>query len=531
MMDKADCRMRVLLIEDDATDRRLISRSLRKSVSQVELDWADRVAFGLAKLAEATYDVVLTDLTLPDSIGLATVERIRAEHPDVPIIVLTALDDKEIEMSSLTVGAQDYLIKDDATPRTLERAIQHAIQRQESVVEIRRLLAEVESSRKQIAEKKELLKRKNQRLRRLYRTAQRFVDNVSHEFRTPLTVIKDYVSLVREGMVGEVNDEQRRMLDVAGVRADDLNNMVDDMLDVSKLESGLLGAWRRPCDLTDILVSASRPLERKAAVKNIAFDVDIDTDLPLVYCDAEKVSRVVINLVTNAMKFCGDPGNVRLWAQCEHERGEVVVGVADDGAGIDEEGVAAIFRRFKQLKTKLKSGTKGFGLGLNIAKELVDLNFGEMSIESRPGQGTTFTFTVPLDDPQGVMQRFLHRLKRGVSKSNVSLVLIAARIDDATSEANAEDADAFFNYILRRNDLLFRTGTHDWLFVLPVPACELHHFTARANKEFEKTNRNRPFGPIPRFQMEVVGTYSLPGDVDEILDRFNSMTEIVTTDA
>jgi hypothetical protein len=295
--------------------------------------------------------------------------------------------------------------------------------------------------------------------------------------------------------------------------------MVDDMLDSSKLESGLLGAWRRPCRLSDVVESVCPPLAKKAEVKGIAFEVDVPETLPAVYCDAEKIGRVIINLVTNAMKFCGKQPTVRLWAQQEPEQGALVVGVTDNGPGIDEESLSEIFKRFKQLKTQLKSSTKGFGLGLNIAKELVELNFGDMSVQSRAGEGSTFSFTVPLDHPPGVIERYLKRI-HSLRDGESVVALVRARVDSSTTDADAEDADAFFNYLLRRNDLLFRAGTHQWLFVLPVPRSELADFMDRAYSEWEKTNRNRPFGPIPRFEMQVEGAWMVEGNTDAILDRF-----------
>ncbi|MBX3437618.1 MAG: hybrid sensor histidine kinase/response regulator [Planctomycetaceae bacterium] len=512
-------RIRILLIEDDPADHHLINRSLGQSRLAVDVVWSDDLRTALSQIAASDFHVVLTDLSLPDSCGLETVHRIRNQDRDIPIIVLTTLNDEGVEATSLSVGAQDYLSKDDASPHNLERAIVHAIWRQEVVVENQRLLAEVQSSREQLAEQKVLLKRKNRRLRRLYKTAHRFVDNVSHEFRTPLTVIKDYVALVREGVVGEVNIEQCRMLDIVGVRTDDLNNMVDDMLDVSKLESGLLGAWRRPCQLADVVEPLTLPLLKKAEVKGIVFEVDVDAALPPVYCDAEMIGRVIINLVTNAMKFCGEPGTVKLWTRADAARHEVVVGVTDNGSGIDDEGLSIIFQRFKQLKRELKTSTKGFGLGLNIAKELVDLNFGEMTVESRLGRGSTFSFTVPLNDPQNVMERYVERVRRMKHEERV-VALVRTRIDAGTSAADAEDADVFFNFLLRRSDLLFRAGVHEWLFVLWVARSEAADFEARARTEWLKTNRNRPYGPIPDFELTHDGQWNVESSIDAVLNRF-----------
>ncbi len=512
-------QLRVLLIEDDPVDHQLISRSLQRSRRSVELAWHRSLANGVQCLAEDEFDVVLTDLSLPDSFGLDTVIRIRNQNQDVPIIVLTTLDDEQIEASSLTAGAQDYFIKDEASPHTLERAIHHAIQRQESVAENQALLAKVESSRKRLREQKELLRKKNIRLRKLYRTAHRFVDNVSHEFRTPLTVIKDYVSLVREGLVGEVNNEQRRMLDVASVRADDLNNMVDDMLDVSKLKSGLIGAWRRPCQLGEIVESVCPPLARKASLKDIEFNVKLPNSLPEVYCDAEKIGRVIINLVTNGMKFCSQPGLVSIDASQDESRGEVVIRVSDNGPGIDEEGISQIFKRFKQLKANPESTSKGFGLGLSIAKELVELNFGRMGVESRLGEGTTFSFTLPVNDPLGIFGRYLERFHNSKS-GGVGVSLIAVHLSEASSQPEADDTDSFFNYLLRRDDLLFRAGPRRWLFVLSSSTLEVPEFLSRVETEWEKTNRNRPFGPLPQFEMSVQGTWDTESDSDVIVEAF-----------
>lgn len=522
--------LRVLLIEDDPVDHQLIKLSLSKSASIFELAWTQTLENGLTELENNSYDVVLTDLSLPDSYGLESVKKIRDHNHDVPIVVLTTLDKEDVRMLAFSVGAQDYFLKDDASTHMLERAIHHAIQRQEIVVENQRLLAEVEASRELLLKQKVLLKKKNRRLRRLNKTAHRFVDNVSHEFRTPLTVIKDYISIVREGLVGEVNDEQCQMLDIASIRTDELNNMVDDMLDVSKLEAGLLGAWRRPCHLPDIVHSVCAPLAKKAAVKGITFETDIDQLLPSIYCDYEKVGRVIINLVTNALKFCGNPGTVRLWAEARTEQGEIVVGVTDNGPGIDEKGLIEIFQRFKQLKSQYHHSTKGFGLGLNIAKELVDLSFGEMSVESQLGNGTTFSFSIPLNNPAEVMTRYLDRTQRLTGSSSV-VALVSARIDNKSIDSETEDMDAFFNYLLRKNDLLFRTGSHDWLFVLSIPCLELSEFVNRLETEWEKANRNRPFGPLPNYKMNVEGKWSIHTNSEEIHSHFCKITERSTIQA
>ncbi len=368
----------------------------------------------------------------------------------------------------------------------------------------------------QLAESKQLLERKNRRLRRLYQTAQQFVDNVSHEFRTPLTVIKEYSWLIRDGLAGDVTNEQQRMLNVTIDRADDLNTMVDDMLDMSKLKAGLLGAWRKPCRVIDVVRHALPTLERKAQVRGVTLETKVDAHLPLVYCDGEKLGRVMINLVVNAIKFSNQPGLVQLWARENPAANEIVIGVTDNGPGIAEDQRETIFERFKQLGADVAQSTKGFGLGLSIAKELVELNLGRISVESALGQGSTFSFTVPWAEPVEVTGRYLSQLAaRRQRPAMVSLV--QADLAESVDENLSNEIDAFLSYLLRRNDLLFRASPRRWLFLLLTPQVELDKFLERVAKARLTANRNRPYGPLPEIRYTVEGSWQVVDERPEIL--------------
>ena len=237
MQDKA---IRVLLVDDDVDDAFLAKRALARCVDATYLvQHVTCLAEADEKMRAATFDIALLDLGLPGTSGSETLKQFSSICPcEMPVIVLTGLDNQQTALGLVNDGAQDYIVKDSVASDTLSRSIRYALQRHQNVFEIRELLGEVQVSR-------ELLERKNKKLAKLYNQAHEFVDNVSHEFRTPLTVVKEYVSLIRDGLVGKVNDEQKRMLHVVEDRADDLNIMVDDMLDVSKLEAGMLGAWRK----------------------------------------------------------------------------------------------------------------------------------------------------------------------------------------------------------------------------------------------------------------------------------------------
>ncbi len=517
-------KLRLLLVEDDPGHGYLIQKALKKASPAYHVDWTTTLTDGLDRLKLKSVDVVLTDLSLPDSAGLNAVQRIRESNDAVAIIVLTSLDDGDTEDEALRCGAQDYLIKNEATPYALERAIQHARERQQGLVATQNLLAEVEASRKLLARQQAQLKKKNQRLRRLCKTAQRFVDNVSHDFRTPLTVIKDYVSLVREGNFGEVNAEQAQMLDVATVRVDDLNTMVDDMLDVSRLEAGMLAICRRPCEISDIINYIVPSLRQKSVVKQITFGLEVPSDLPTIYCDREQVSRVIVNLMTNAMKFCGEAGNVRLSVHPVPSRGELVVAVTDNGPGIDPSNLECIFQRFKQLKVNVKQSTKGFGLGLNIAQELVALNLGQMHVESQLGRGSTFSFTVPVAESREVLRRYLAWIQK-TNKKFPAVSMLSMEIDASIPPAHADDVDLFLGGLLRQNDLLWRFDARHWIVLIVANEAERGRFLERMENERDLTIRNRPGDPLPPVRITPTGTWHTAEQARAIIDHLNPLSD------
>lgn len=506
----ADRPCAVLLVEDNMSYAKLIKHGLTGAHGgNVGVQHAQRLSTAIEFLEHSEFDVAVVDLSLPDSSGRETFQALRSAAPHMPIVILTGLDDAHLALDLLKQGAQDYLLKHEVEPKLLVRSLRYAIERHRATV--------LEWRNEQLEEARTHLKSKNQRLAKLYKTAHQFVDNVSHEFRTPLTVIKEYVSLIRDGIVGQVSSEQSTMLHIVEDRADDLNTMVDDMLDVSKLESGLLGVYRQECEVSQILRHVRPALERKGVVKGVELVWDIEPDLPTIYCDPEKAGRVLINLSINAIKFCGHPGLVRI--SCVRDPGSsgVVLGVTDNGPGISAENQRSLFRRFKQLGQSIRSSTKGFGLGLSIAKELAEANLGEIRVESELGRGSTFSFTLPPADPLEVMRRYLLRI-RNASPVSPHISLIAADVAEIAGPVLFNDAGEFLSCLLRYHDLLLKTGPSQWLIVLPVARNLIEAFLQRADKAIGEANRNRLGEPLPTIAFQPLGTWSICKH-DELLAR------------
>ncbi|QDU93978.1 response regulator [Lignipirellula cremea] len=493
----------VLLIDDDELDAELAQRALSKAASQFCVTHKTSLTDGLQTLQQGCFDVVLLDLGLPEGRGLETLHAFMNGAPPVPLVVLTGLSDHEAAMEALDEGAQEFLCKCDVNTRSLSQTIRHAVVRW-------RLREDLRAAN-------QLLEQKNQKLEELYSTAQQFVDNVSHEFRTPLTVIREFAAIMRDGLDGPVNQKQASRLDRVINRTDDLAIMVDDMLDTSKLEAGLLGVWRRRCCLSDVLAPVASLLERRAMLGGVTLQLDFDPAAPPVFCDDEKVRRAVINLAVNAIKFTGKQGRVSIWTRFEPEQNEVRVGVSDTGVGISQENLDRIFDRFQQVDTPLRSSTKGFGLGLNIARELVMLNLGQMHVESEQGRGSVFSFTTPADDPRSLARRQVEVFqKRCASEQDVSLLTVSIQ---PGFEESAVVVDEFLQGTRSRFNFVYRQPLGAWAMLTACPRDRLEATQSRIQEEWSQMRRNSPM-PLPEITVKVLQTWSLQEAAAPVVEAF-----------
>lgn len=512
-----DRNPKILLIDDDEDDRILTHDLLREAFgTEPDLHWVADWEEGLKSVVGGGYDIFLVDYRLGERDGLDLIREAAALGCSAPSILLTGQDSRDVDLSAGEAGAADYLVKGELTPPLLERAIRYAIARQQFL--------------KEQIEANALLKKKNYRLSQLYNTAHQFVDNVSHEFRTPLTVIREFISILQDGLAGEVNETQHEYLGIAIERVDDLNLMVNDMLDISRLEAGLLGLTREECRVEDIVERVRPTLERKALSRKIVLDFVIEDGLPGAFCDAEKIGRVIINLVVNAIKFCREGGHATLWVRQGADRSEIAFGVTDDGPGIAPEHLKQIFSRFETLGADSSSSTKGFGLGLNIVRQLVQLHLGEVSVESERGQGSTFIFTVPAFEPSSIFQRYLDRLRQQEGDSwNVTLIPI--HIGPPCDLEHVTEVTAFLHNQVRVSDILFQGRSGRWLLVAATGQHDLGPLLGRFERALRDANRNRVGDPLPQIALEPAGTWCPSDQTHELAGRFMALFGQMTGDA
>lgn len=511
-------KIRVLLVDDEEGDAFLTHQALTQAAnSHYEVEFAQSLTEAEEKLRTFDCELVLLDLGLPESTGVETLRKFRlACKVDLPIIVLSGLSDERATMQALEEGAQDYLIKGEVNADSLSRSIRHSLQRHQ-------LWRELEESNG-------LLLEKNERLSQLYETAQQFVDNVSHEFRTPLTVIREFTSIIRDGLDGPITAKQGEHLDKVLHRADDLALMVDDMLDISKLEAGLLSVCRRSVHVQELFDNVSSILTGRAESKSINFEFNSAPDLPTLFCDAEKAGRVIINLAINALKFTPSGGSVRVWAKPGNENSEVTIGISDTGPGISPENMTAIFERFQQVESSIRTSTKGFGLGLNIAKELVSLNLGQMNVKSTLGEGSTFTFTLPRYDAMVLCDRYVNQISGDVD-TTTSVSIILASIPSSTEEASVEMFDEFLQRATRGRDLVIKANDQTWAFLTKCPLQEIENLIHRIENEWKDYVRNCPSTKLSTIRLKSTGNWCLPKDSRDLRLAFEAIMSGPTSES
>jgi signal transduction histidine kinase len=377
--------MNVLLIEDNAGDADLVRLRLLEGGSHVYVSCVDRLSAALASVAQQPPAVVLLDLTLPDSNGPEAFRRLHDQAPGVPVVILTAVDDEEMAVKTVQQGAQDYLLKGQVDGKQLIRAIRCAMERQA-------LLTSLETSRQQQLQFKD-----------------EFLSHVSHEMRSPLASIHQFVSILFDGLAGPVPAEQRDHLETILKSVNQLQAMIHDLLEATRAVSGKVRI--EPCGIgvAEVIQGAITLLKSATQEKQIGLDLVVGPSLPLVYADADRVLQVLINLIGNAIKFTPHRGSIMAKAWLEDvDPGFVYISVSDTGRGISPEAKPSIFERMYQEPAALDNIRSGLGLGLYIAKELVELHGGRIWFTSQLGEGSIFPFTLlsgrtsdPGDHPPG----------------------------------------------------------------------------------------------------------------------------------
>ena len=373
-------RIRMLLIEDNPGDARLIRELLADAQGAAfDLIHADRLSEGLKFLAVDGIDVVVADLGLPDSQGVDTALKVIEQAPNVPVIILTGLDDETQAVKAVQHGAQDYLVKGQVDGASLARAIRYAIERKRAEEEIRQLNADLEQrvearTRELQAAQEQLVQQ--ERLAVLGQVA----GSIGHELRNPLGVISNAVYFLKMTQPG-ASDKVIEYLNIIENETHTSVKLISELLDFTQTKF----VEREPANLSDLVRQTLAHYPTPALVEVV---LELPPDLPPVYANPQQIVQALGNLVVNACQAM--PAGGRLTFSARQEDQMVAISIMDTGVGIPTENLKKLFEPLFTTKTK------GIGLGLPVSRKLVEANGGRIEVQSEPGKGSTFTVYLPV---------------------------------------------------------------------------------------------------------------------------------------
>ncbi len=270
-----------------------------------------------------------------------------------------------------------------------------------------------------------------------------FISTVSHELRTPLTTMKEFVSIISDEIPGKLTKDQKEYVDIIISNIDRLARLINDLLDISKIEAGKTELKKKLVDIAKLAEGVISTIKSQTDEKHIELKAAFHTPLPGVYGDADKIIQIFTNLIGNATKFTPEKGQISV--EIKNMESEVECSVSDTGKGISTEDIERLFSKFQQFGRVAGSGAKGTGLGLAISKELVEMHHGKLWAESKIGKGSKFIFTLPKYTAGSLFKEPISNAIKSAIKGDYKMSLVVVSLlnfDKLKEELTSKNTDS-----------------------------------------------------------------------------------------
>jgi signal transduction histidine kinase len=393
-MSESDVRpARILIVDDEPKNRKLLEVMLAPEGFLFVSAASGTEA--LAALTEQSHDLILLDVMMPDMDGYEVAAKIKGNiaTKNIPIIMLTALDDRNSRMLGLNAGAEDFLTK-PVDRAELSVRVRNLLRLKTYGDKLAAALGALELSNEQLASALAEAGEARMMAEHANNAKTQFLRAMSHELRTPLNAISGYTEILEMGLRGSVNPEQTKDLGRIKRAAAYLLRLINDILTIARLEGA------RPLNLialpvNPVLAEVDSLCALQAKARGLTLSVTPCRDQILVAADAERFQQILLNLITNAIKFTSKGGSVEV--ACDGYDDVVRVRVKDTGVGVRPRDIDRVFEPFVQIDRHLTTDTQqGVGLGLSISRELARAMHGDLTLKSTEGMGSTFTLTLPI---------------------------------------------------------------------------------------------------------------------------------------
>ena len=378
-----------VLIVDDSVDQRLLLKTVLNAAGYAELITAESAGDAFKHLrmdetqgVEVGIDLILLDITMPEMDGIEACRQIKAVRHirDIPIVMVTAHTEVSELESAFAAGAIDYITKPLNKVELLAR-VRSALTLKQEMDDRKLAYIELEEKNKELGEES------------LAKT--QILSTVTHELKTPLSSITGYVDrmLVQRDRVGPLNERQERYLETVQRNGRRLKVLIDDLLDVSRIESGSLELNLVELDVRREIKEVVSALQDQISGKQQHLLLKIPTNLARLKADQLRFSQLLTNLLNNASKYSPEGATTTITA--EKQDGLIRIDVSDTGMGISKDDQARLFSKFFRADNSSTSEVSGTGLGLFITKSIIEAHGGQIQVRSDEGKGTTFSFTLP----------------------------------------------------------------------------------------------------------------------------------------
>ncbi len=369
-------KLKVLIVDDEPGIRSGVERILRNySVGypfmdndfEYEVLEAETGEKAIEILDDSKVDIILLDNKLPGMQGIEVLEYINKKQFDAVVMMITSYASLDLAIKATNMGAYNFVPK-PFTPQELKAAIENITKH----LFLKRMTRKMNKEGKQLRFQ--------------------FLSVLSHELKSPINAVEGYLRIMKEKQAGENIDDYLPMIDRSLTRLKSMRNLIIDLLDLTKLESGKKRREIKSIDLHEIAKMAIDTNEPLAIQKGVKLYFDADENLRF-NADAEEMEIIFNNLLSNAIKYNKPDGEVHF--AISNSDNSITIVVSDTGIGIDTEDIPKLFHEFSRIRNSKTRDITGTGLGLSIVKKLVDLYNGQISVESKPGKGTKFTIVLP----------------------------------------------------------------------------------------------------------------------------------------
>jgi len=403
---------KILIVEDNQKDRELLKEILLSTKISYDIREAHSGKTALMEINKENPDLILLDMTGQDINGLEILNTLKKRVKQTgPVLLVSSSADEYDRMKGLELGVTDFINK-PIIPKEVRVRVAVVMKLKKALDDAKWVTEETSAGIKLLYKE---LEKKNKELQKLDQLKSDFISKVSHELRTPLAIIRQGISIVSRKIIGEVNKEQEEVLKDTLEHVDRLLNIINDILDISKLEAKKLKLHKSKIDIIELIQKLINDFQAKAKSKDILLKADFPVAMCALHADKDKIIQVLTNLLGNALKFTPQGGRITITAKENEDFVEMAI--SDTGIGIAKEEIPHLFNKFEQFGKIDGSTEKGTGLGLAICEEIMKLHGGHIHAASELGKGSTFYFHIPKwEKPKAMCTKAIDRQLKSLRK-------------------------------------------------------------------------------------------------------------------